>query len=343
MKISFLLLSFLFLIVARSAYGDGVAVFELPGNTVFPVEQNDIRMVKEVVTVDDDEVKAVFTFENTTSKSISVKMGFPFKDESDLNYEPHGKFFRVFIGGNEVPSSKKKATQNIKLIIGDNYSSYYTWDLNFAPFERKTVDCIYSADWACDPQPHPACTHFTYITKTGSLWKDKIHEADFYITLPRGYGDDINSKRLVIEITPPAHKKTGDLLEWHFKEWKPTQDISIDISRSPSYPLQDFELVALMVNILDFIQYEGGKRLYTVEDLKMHDYDKQLARLYVRVLRNEIYARHGKVLKSSILNSIFGGQNWYKPNPKYSDNMLNDIERKNIRFIREYEKQKGWQ
>jgi hypothetical protein len=57
-----------------------------------------------------------------------------------------------------------------------------------------------------------------------------------------------------------------------------------------------------------------------------------------RKLRNEIYARHGKVFKDRWLQSYFKSFDWYKPNPKYADSALTEVERQNASAIAAYEK-----
>ena len=57
----------------------------------------------------------------------------------------------------------------------------------------------------------------------------------------------------------------------------------------------------------------------------------------LRVLRNEIYARRGRIFKDANLQKYFESQAWYKPDPKFKDEMLNDIEIKNLAVIREAE------
>lgn len=57
-----------------------------------------------------------------------------------------------------------------------------------------------------------------------------------------------------------------------------------------------------------------------------------------RKLRNEIYARRGKVFKDKSTQKYFASFDWYKPNPKYSDNLLTAIERKNAAAILAYER-----
>jgi hypothetical protein len=53
-------------------------------------------------------------------------------------------------------------------------------------------------------------------------------------------------------------------------------------------------------------------------------------------LRDEIYARRGKVFKDKWLQSYFVSMPWYKPNRGYSDKLLTSIERANIKTISRY-------
>ena len=57
----------------------------------------------------------------------------------------------------------------------------------------------------------------------------------------------------------------------------------------------------------------------------------------LRVLRNEVYARRGRIFKDPELQKYFAAQAWYKPNPDFKDEMLNAIEAKNLAKIREAE------
>jgi hypothetical protein len=58
-----------------------------------------------------------------------------------------------------------------------------------------------------------------------------------------------------------------------------------------------------------------------------------------RKLRNEIYARHGKVFKDRWLQKYYASFDWYKPNQRYSDATLTAVERQNAASIAAYEKQ----
>ena len=55
-------------------------------------------------------------------------------------------------------------------------------------------------------------------------------------------------------------------------------------------------------------------------------------------MRQEIYARHGKVFKEPWLQKYFASFDWYKPDPNFTDDSLTELEKKNIATIAAYEK-----
>ena len=65
---------------------------------------------------------------------------------------------------------------------------------------------------------------------------------------------------------------------------------------------------------------------------------KQFNKEQFRILRNEIFARKGRIFKSKDLQEIFSQQPWYKPDPKYSDEKLIPLDRENISLILKFEK-----
>ena len=55
-------------------------------------------------------------------------------------------------------------------------------------------------------------------------------------------------------------------------------------------------------------------------------------------MRQEIYARHGKVFKEAWLQKYFSSFDWYKADPNFAEAALTDVEKKNIATIAAYEK-----
>lgn len=62
-----------------------------------------------------------------------------------------------------------------------------------------------------------------------------------------------------------------------------------------------------------------------------------LTKWELRLARNEIYARHGYVFKSSELARYFSDQSWYVPRRNFKESDLNSVEVYNVRFIKKYE------
>ncbi len=55
-------------------------------------------------------------------------------------------------------------------------------------------------------------------------------------------------------------------------------------------------------------------------------------------MRQEIYARHGKVFKEPWLQKYFSSFDWYKADPNFTEAALTEVEKKNIATIAAYEK-----
>lgn len=77
---------------------------------------------------------------------------------------------------------------------------------------------------------------------------------------------------------------------------------------------------------------------YTLEDLSLLD------SYGLKITRNEIYARHGRMFNDRELQEYFQRQQWYVPQTASNDfdsSCLNEVERYNIELIKTYEEQVG--
>lgn len=76
---------------------------------------------------------------------------------------------------------------------------------------------------------------------------------------------------------------------------------------------------------------EGSERLLRVSDIEgLNNWD-------LKVMRNEIYARHGYIFKTDEIKRYFNQQSWYTPKHDNVESLLSDLEKKNIHFIKSYE------
>ncbi len=83
-----------------------------------------------------------------------------------------------------------------------------------------------------------------------------------------------------------------------------------------------------------YILSDSSSRVYSVSELNKLS-DKQL-----RLARNEIYARHGRIFKDAELKAYFESKSWYKGTispDKFDDSLLNATEKKNITNIQKAE------
>ena len=77
---------------------------------------------------------------------------------------------------------------------------------------------------------------------------------------------------------------------------------------------------------------------YTIQNLSVLD------SYGLKITRNEIYARHGRIFNDQELQEYFQRQNWYVPQTAsndFDDSCLNEVEKYNIQLISTYEQQAG--
>jgi hypothetical protein len=94
----------------------------------------------------------------------------------------------------------------------------------------------------------------------------------------------------------------------------------------------DKQNVELIVKYENKTHQELGTKLITrrlLEGLFLED---------AKQMREEIYARHGKVFKEPWLQKYFASFDWYKPDPNFTDASLSAVEKQNIATIAAYEK-----
>lgn len=83
-----------------------------------------------------------------------------------------------------------------------------------------------------------------------------------------------------------------------------------------------------------YILPDSPSRELTIADISGLSHDQ------LDLARNEIYARHGRKFSTPTLQNYFNSQSWYtgtiEPND-FTDDMLSDVEKNNIQFIKDHE------
>jgi hypothetical protein len=62
-----------------------------------------------------------------------------------------------------------------------------------------------------------------------------------------------------------------------------------------------------------------------------------LSRRDLRILRNTVYARHGRPFKSKLLQAYFDNMSWYQADPAFTDKRLTKVDVTNVRLIKSVE------
>lgn len=68
------------------------------------------------------------------------------------------------------------------------------------------------------------------------------------------------------------------------------------------------------------------------------DYLLKFSKYDLKIMRNEIFARHGYIFQTDDLKEYFTRQSWYSPGYNDVSSFLTDIEKSNIELIKHYEK-----
>lgn len=79
----------------------------------------------------------------------------------------------------------------------------------------------------------------------------------------------------------------------------------------------------------------GAQRTLTTGDLS------GLSKWQLDVLRNEIYAAHGRTFDRADLQNYFDRQTWYEADSGFSEARLSSLEKRNAAFIASYQKGRG--
>jgi len=102
-------------------------------------------------------------------------------------------------------------------------------------------------------------------------------------------------------------------------------------SNQPSQPTQ--------TNSDNFNYYAKGFGRYPETSNRIIEYSdiSNLSSRDLKIMRNEIFARHGYIFKTSDMVQYFSEQSWYRPLHADVSSKLTDIEKKNVDFIKSYE------
>ena len=339
---------------ACTCFADG-APLTINGETAFPINNNSVKLESEVINIfydtgEDGDIhtaEVVFNFENTGDET-EVEFGFPNivqkAEQRRMNFLEM-RNFKVF----HYPSME---SIDCELLEGGSlpwyseyrFGSYFNWKLSFKQNEKKSIKVTYDFF---------GYRSAGYILRTGALWKDDIDKVDIYVHFnePAAHAG--------IYASPHDYYYNGEGIEWHYEDIEPDFDIFVHydpLGKNITPDERFYEPV--QANIED--KYDWDQRLFYIKtrgdysslalgtktiyetslvvDPILHIRGIIKGRLEIcKSIKNEILARNGYVFTDEKYKDIFEDLSWYEPNPSFSLDDLNFIEKININTIEEFE------
>ena len=151
--------------------------------------------------------------------------------------------------------------------------------------------------------------------------------------------DNVIEKNAVPEpddSTPQSQVKISAIEESTEESVEPAQDRSAPVARvmiSPADTVPEGNDAAAPEDVPGRFP-EASTRLLTEADLALREPAE------LKIMRNEVYARRGYIFYSPVIKDYFARQPWYTPRHVEVDALFSEIERANIRLIKEAEKKR---
>ena len=334
---------------ASKCFADG-APLVINGEIAFPINNNSVKLESEVINIfydtgeesDVHTAEVVFNFKNT-GEETEVEFGFPNivqKAELKRMNFLEMRNFKVF----HYPSME---SINCELLDGGSlpwyskfrFGSYFNWKMKFKQNEKKSIKVSYDFF---------GYRSAGYVLRTGALWKDDIDKVDIYVHFKEP------AAHAGIYASPHDYYYNGKGIEWHYEDIEPDFDIFVHydpLGKNITPDERFYEPV--QVNIED--KYNWDQRLFFIRTRYHYEYNKESEPIYetyriidlrgiikerleiCKSIKNEILARHGYVFEDEKYKNIFENLSWYDPNPSFSLDDLNFIEKININTIERFE------
>jgi hypothetical protein len=278
-------------------------------------------------------------------------------DATDTNMEGYGHVKVV-----ECPQLEGKTLRELSILRNTIYARY-GWD----GFRKQWLrDYFHAQKWF---KPNPA---FSYK----QISKADRYNAHIYGSMEASFTQDQLGMRKA-EVEARHGKVWNDRTEWVWKNGKKTRSCdkpkgfdgdddddeddqrptSLDCTfagepwykPNPRYkeadltPEDRIEMGLIGRQLGEFATDEGSrsKAEQSLDKLLELGALRKLSLRDLRLLRNTVYARRGRPFKSPVIRQHFQGMHWYKENPTYTDKLLTETDRRNVRLIRSVEEELG--
>jgi len=320
----------------------------------FSLEDERLKIEEESVVFSAATLTATIKINNTSNENVSIKptikcIPLPYGGGSySLTLIPDD--FQMF--DNDRKMSFLISYQNRYYSVADSQKesayepSYIHFSLQFTPHESKTIIIKYKndSDYYRSVGNSYAEKTVGYIFNTKSNKKKVLYSpvsdnyiflVDFLFFQNESYSIANNFSRIY---------ENDDFL-WTLGV--PDNIYKVFCRQNYFCPSQDFSYYHLLYNIHNFEEnvYLGFRDKNLSKELLSKSDLFTLSKRQLSILRNSFYARHGYNFKNKELREYFEANCReqgveYKVNPKFSESVFNEVERKNIELIKEMENMK---
>jgi hypothetical protein len=294
-------------------------------------KNTDVQMVSEIIKINMYEnyceFDILFDFYNY-GDTVTLSVGFP---EYSWGTETPGKIrnFKSYINNRLVKFKYQNENNNFdKWNYTVMINGWYVKEVTFEHGQHLMSRVIYESDYAGAGYPHKAVD---YLYGTGKTWKNEIgkmtieitNNTDYWIKNFRLY--DTNEER-----NPQVFntKWINDKLIIELNNIIPSDinsRFSLIFSHVPAYSSA----------------FDTDHYLLLHEHVMDKEKWKYLTLKQLRIVRNSIYAHHGRIFQSQDLMDYFinneWSSDWYNPNNSFSEGMLSNEDRENIKNIQDEE------
>ena len=330
----------IFIIHPNYVVGDDSA-FWGNGYTVFPLKTNDIQLVSENIKIVDLQslpelipkelkfnhnpdrwlVEAELIFKNF-GDDTSIQMGFPFQEDYGDDEEGTGypRDFRTWVDGKRVKIIIKKGTNNpLWKQAGLKFKKIYIFTVHFQKGQIIRIKHLYTVGGAMVSDGEWG---FSYILRTGALWKGDIEDfkAEYLTKVGNVY---------CITPEPSTSSISGNkiILNWSYKNFKPDEDIRISniplgipiLAEKANVKTSNDVPLLYKTSLAEFFSSTNTNDLSEVNECGL------------RFIRNSIFANYGYPFKIPWIRAqfYFPGS-VYKEDPAFS---INKIPKKILQFL----------
>jgi YARHG domain-containing protein len=313
-------------------YGGGLKYFD-GKSTAISMESETVKIELQKKTYTVDATSIFFNPEKTST----VKVGFPKSGHGySGNFKGVDKFINFEIWVNDTKSNIKELSGEMKLdhqkmddrrkmeIMEGKAGGWLEetrWlvkDITFKEKEKTTIRVRYTAPY--DEQRN-GNKFAEYLYGAGSSWQGSIGKADFIIKVSPElslFWVQFAQGGVYKNIRKFAFQRLGEYeFKYSLTNIKPKEDERLRFLANSTWEPWDGP---------DF-------RIQLIERERL----ELLSFWQLKIVRNSIYAMHGKIFKDSELDKYFRQFNWYKPRQDFKESDLNNIEKENVSAISKYE------